>query len=88
MKVAFVTDSGCEHNQQEMKALGIYSLPLQISNGSETILELEDASIEEVYKRVQAGELMKTSLPPLGLIEELFADLKKNEYDTVFAVPG
>ena len=87
MKVAFVTDSGCEHNQQEMKALGIYSLPLQISNGSETILELEDASIEEVYKRVQAGELMKTSLPPLGLIEELFADLKKNEYDTVFAVP-
>ena len=25
MKVAFVTDSGCEHNQQEMKALGIYS---------------------------------------------------------------
>lgn len=87
MKVAFVTDSGCEHNQAAMAALGIYSLPLQISNGSDVILELEDANIEEIYQRVQAGELMKTSLPPLGMIEDLFADLKKQGYDTVFAVP-
>ncbi len=87
MKVAFVTDSGCEHSCEEMKKLGIYSLPLQITSGDETILELEDASIEEVYRRVKAGEIMKTSLPPLGLIDELFEQLKKEGYDTVFAVP-
>lgn len=87
MNVAFVTDSGTGRSVAKLKELGIYSLPLQISDGTNNFMELEDISIQEVYERISQQEMLKTSLPSLGMIDDVFAQIKKDGYDTIFAVP-
>jgi len=87
MKVAFVTDSGTGRSIKEIEALGCYSVPLQISYDDVSILENEDLDIDGVYKLMQEGKLLKTSLAPVGKIEELFTRLKNEGYEMIFAVP-
>lgn len=87
MKVAFVCDSGTGRNRTELKEMGIFSCPLQISDSQRSYLELEDKSIEEIYEKVDQKEMLKTSLPPLGLIQETVETIKNEGYDTVFCVP-
>ena len=87
MKVAFVCDSGTGRNRAELKEMGIFSCPLQISDSQRSYLELEDKSIEEIYEKVDQKEMLKTSLPPLGLIQETVETIKNEGYDTVFCVP-
>lgn len=87
MKVAFVCDSGTGRNVQELKEQGIFSCPLQISDNTHNYLELEDKTISEIYEKVANGEMLKTSLPPLGIIDETIHTIKEQGYDTVFCVP-
>ena len=86
-KIAFVCDSGTGRDVAILKAEGIYSLPLQVASSVENYEELEDISIDEIYRKIAEGELLKTSLPMLGKIDELFADLKAKGYEGIFAVP-
>ena len=87
MKIAFVCDSGTARNVNELKKQGIFSCPLQISDEKNSYLELEDKSIDEIYDKVDNGEMLKTSLPPLGLIDNMVCEIKEQGYDTVFCVP-
>ncbi|MGN1344489.1 MAG: DegV family protein, partial [Traorella sp.] len=89
MKVAFITDSSCGVHPDIMKEKGIISLPLQIvlPNQDETLLDFIDAPLEKIYQNIEDGILMSTSIPPLGLIEKTFKQLKKEGYDTVFCIP-
>ena len=87
MKVAFVCDSGTARNVEELRKLGIFSCPLQISDDKNNYLELEDKSISEIYDKVDNGEILKTSLPPLGVIDNMVQEIKEQGYDTVFCVP-
>ena len=86
-KVAFVTDSGTGLNVKEVEELGCYSVPLQITYGDKSLLENEEINVDEVYQLVKEGEMLKTSLPPLFKIEELFSRLKEEGYEKIFAVP-
>ena len=87
MKTAFVCDSGCGLSVKEMEAYGCFSVPLQISYDNVTKLEGEEISIEETWDLVESGKVLKTSLAPLGLIEELFERLKNEGYERIFATP-
>lgn len=87
MKIAFVCDSGTARTVQELREQGIFSCPLQISDDQNNYLELEDKTILEIYDKVDNGELLKTSLPPLGVIDEMIQEIKNQGYDTVFCVP-
>ena len=87
MKIAFVCDSGTARTVQELREQGIFSCPLQISDDQNNYLELEDKTILEIYDKVDNGELLKTSLPPLGVIDETIQEIKNQGYDTVFCVP-
>ena len=87
MKIAFVCDSGTARTVQELREQGIFSCPLQISDDKSNYLELEDKSILEIYDKVDNGELLKTSLPPLGVIDQTNQEIKNQGYDTVFCVP-
>ncbi len=87
MKLAFVTDSGTGFSQAFWKERGIYSLPLQITVGDHTYDEFEEISYDQVIDNLHKQTLMKTSLPSLGKIEDLFEQLKKDGYEGVFAVP-
>ena len=89
MKVAFITDSSCGVHPDVMKEMGIISLPLQIvlPNQEHALLDFIDAPLEEIYNNIEKGILMSTSIPPLGLIEKTFKELKEQGYDTVFCIP-
>lgn len=87
MKLAFVCDSGAGKTVEELQQEGIYSVPLQISYDGKNVQDLEDVTIDEVYKLMEEGKMLSTSLASLGNIEELFTRLKKEGYDGVFAVP-
>lgn len=89
MKTAFVTDSACGIHPDVMKEQGVYSLPLQIvfADDGVTKLDFVDASAEEIYGYIKEGKMMSTSIPPLGLIENLFKELKAEGYEAVFCIP-
>ena len=86
MKVAIVTSSGCRLEKQDAERLGIFVVPLQVTIEGKGELEGETIGINEVYEQVALEKDVKTSLPPVGIIEELFEELKK-EYDMIFAIP-
>lgn len=89
MKVAFVTDSSCGIHPNVMKEKGIISLPLQIvvPNQENALLDFIDAPLEVIYENIEKGILMSTSIPPLGLIEKTFKELKDEGYEAVFCIP-
>ena len=86
-KIAYITDSGCGHSINEMKELGIFSLPLQIAINGKNYFDIEKVTTVDVIKGLKEGSEMSTSLPSLGLIDELFKSLKANGYDRAIAVP-
>ncbi len=88
MKVAFVTDSACGVHPSELKKLGIYCIPLQIVfvDQNKAVLDFVDTTNEEIYGLIRQGQMMSTSVPPLGLIEETFAQIKNDGYDAVFCM--
>lgn len=86
MKVAVVTDSGSNIYHQHVKMNGLYALPLQITDGNQVYLEGETISIDDTYELIAQGKLLKTSLPPIGRIEELFEQFEEEEVDLVFGV--
>lgn len=87
MKLAFVTDSGTGFSKEYWQEKGIYSLPLQIGIGNETYEENETITYPQIIDNLHKQVLMKTSLPSLGQIEDLFEDLKAKGYEGVFCVP-
>lgn len=87
MKLAFVTDSGTGFTRQFWQERGIYSLPLQITIGDKTYDEGEDITYDQIIENLHNQVQMKTSLPSLGKIEDLFEYLKKEGYEGVFCVP-
>ncbi len=86
MKIAIVCDSGSGFDLQTAKEDGIYFLPLQIIDEDKTYLDGYDTTISEIYELMRQGKMMKTSLPPLGLIEETFEEIKKEGYEHIIAV--
>lgn len=87
MKLAFITDTGTGFGEQFWKERGIYCLPLQITKGQETFHEEETITRKEVLECLHQKEVLKTSLPSLGKIEDLFEHLKQEGYEGVFCVP-
>lgn len=87
MKVAFVTDTGTGLTPNELMKDGIYCVPLQITVDDVTKLEGEEIGVDEVYALMSEGKMLKTSLASMKRCEEVFAQLKKAGYDTIFAVP-
>lgn len=86
MKIAVVTDSGSGFTKQEAEAKGIYFLPLQIVDEEATYLDGVDIGVEEIFSLMKEGKMMKTSLPPLGYVEDLFHTLKKEGYEHIICV--
>jgi nicotinate-nucleotide pyrophosphorylase len=76
MKIAFICDSGTARTVQELREQGIFSCPLQISDDQNNYLELEDKTILEIYDKVDNGEMLKTSLPPMGVIDETIEEIQ------------
>ncbi len=87
MRIAVVTDSGSNYREEGYDVKDIFCVPLTISDDDKTYLMGEELSVEQAYTMVQEGKMLKTSMPPLGRIEELFVQIKELGYDGIFAVP-
>jgi DegV family protein with EDD domain len=87
MKIAVVTDSGSNIYHQDIKMEGLFAVPLQIIDKDKVYLEGQTITIDQTYRLIYDGKLLKTSLPPVHLIDELFKKIKSEEYDLIFAVP-
>lgn len=87
MKIAVITDSGSGLTKAEANALGIFLLPLQIIDNEKVYLDGYDIHLEEVFQMIREGKMMKTSLPPLGMSEALFEELKNEGYDHGIFIP-
>lgn len=87
MKLAFVTDSGTGQTEEFWKKKGIYSLPLQITVDGKTYDEGVNIFYKDVIEALHDEKQLKTSMPSLGKIEDLFEELKKDGYTGVFCVP-
>lgn len=83
MKIAVVCDSGTGLTKQEAEALGLFYLPLQIVDEEKTYLNGIDVTSEEIFAMIKEGKMLKTSLPPLGMIHDLFKQLKDDGYEHV-----
>ena len=87
MKIAVITDSGTGWSEEQAKEKGLFYLPLQVKCGDEEFLDGIDITVSELYERLRNGEMPTTSMPPLGRVEALFAQLKEEGYEYVIAVP-
>ncbi|MEG0329358.1 MAG: DegV family protein [Longicatena sp.] len=87
MKIAVVTDSGSGLTKIEANEKGIFYLPLQIIIKDEMYLDGENITVEEIFEYLRNGEMPTTSMPPMGIIEELFHQLKNDGYEEIIAVP-
>lgn len=86
MKIAVVTDSGTGLNKKEAEELGLFYLPLQILDGEEAYLDGVDVTYDQIFQYIKEGRMMKTSMPPIGMIYELFNKLIEDGYDHVITV--
>ncbi len=87
MKTAFITDTGCGKTIESFSSDNIFCLPLQISYDEQNFQDMEDVSIQDCLNLMSEQKIMTTSLPSLGRIEELFEELKKDNYERIIAVP-
>lgn len=87
MKIAIVTDSGSGLTRKEANDAGVFYLPLQIVVKDQMYLDGETIQVEEIYDLLRNGEMPTTSMPPMGIIEDLFHTLKQDGYDAIIAIP-
>ena len=87
MKTAIILDSGSYYYVDSLNEKGIFAVPLQIINGNDTYMESLEISIEDVNKLLFEKNVLKTSLPSLGMIEDLFNNIKNDGYDSVLVIP-
>lgn len=87
MDIAFITDSGTGRSIQYFEEKGIISLPLQIFDHHETFNDYVNIDTMQCINMLHEERVLKTSLPNLGLIEEMFESLKANGITNLVAVP-
>lgn len=87
MKIAVITDSGSGLTKQQANDLGIFYLPLQVIVNDHMFLDGENIKTEEIYDFLRNGEMPTTSMPPMGIMEEVFQDIKQQGYDAAIAIP-
>lgn len=77
MSTRVVTDSGGGLSETEARLHGIDYLPLQVQIDDQTYLDGVNLSLNALYQALEEGKMPRTSLPPLGLIEDLFEQYQK-----------
>lgn len=86
MKTAFVSDSGTGLSLEESKKYSIFSVPLQVICNNDSKQDLEEINAEEIWELLRNQNIVTTSLPSVGLIEELIVSLKNEGYERIFCI--
>lgn len=86
-KIAFLVDSCAELEPRHRKGLPVYVVPLRIACKDKDYNDGEDITAKDIYKRLEKGELPKTSLPDLVRVARTLENIKKDGYEKVIVLP-
>ena len=84
-KIAIVTDSTCDIQQQKLEKLNIESLPLKVVYKNNQYLDRVDITPSEVYEAMEE-EIPTTSMPSPGEIKSLYDNLKEQEFTHIISL--
>lgn len=77
MKIKVITDSGASLSKEQALSCGLQFLPLQVAIEDYVYLDGLNLECDQLYDFLNRGFLPHTSLPPLGYIETVLENLKK-----------
>lgn len=86
-RIAFLVDSCADLEEHHREGKPIYMVPLRISCVDGEFRDGEDISAEEVYRRLDLGQLPRTSLPDLLRVAETLDRIRDDGYEKVIALP-
>ena len=73
MTVRIVTDSGSDLTDEETARLGIDIVPLSIRFGDEELLDRDELTVDDFYRRMASSDhLPQTAAPAPGAFEQVF----------------
>lgn len=73
MAVCIMTDSASDISLEELAALGVRLIPMQLQCGSELITDDKTTPTEYFWQKMEQGELVKTSQPSPASFEDVFS---------------
>ena len=85
-KIALLTDSCADLSPELLKENSIYVVPLRILCEDGEYLDGVDIYNTDIYARLRAGELPKTSLPSMEELAKVIREISEAGYDGVIAV--
>ncbi|WEV60093.1 DegV family protein [Streptococcaceae bacterium ESL0729] len=87
MKIAVITDSSAFLEDEYKNKENLFTLDIPIVIDGETYFEGKNLSNEDFYKKMsETAELPKTSQPSVAELEELLANLEKEDYTHVIGL--
>lgn len=85
-KIALLTDSCADLSPQMIRDTPIYIVPLRIACADGEYADGVDISARDIYARLHAGELPRTSLPTSETVADVLTKIQAAGYDGVIAV--
>lgn len=85
-KIAILTDSCCDVPMKQALEHGFFIVPLHILCGDGEFSDGVDIFSSDVYRRLEAGETLKTSLPSGLAVEKTLNHIKEQGYEKVIAL--
>ena len=85
-KIAIVTDSGTNITPEQAKALGVYVAPLQVTIDEQEYQDLINIFPIDIIEALKTQKDIKTSQPNVGIIENLFHQLKAQGYEHIIVI--
>ena len=85
-KIALLTDSTADLTAQLRQGKPIYTVPLRILCADGEYHDGVDIFSEDIYRRLDAGEIHKTSLPDLPFLARTLDQIAADGYEKVIAV--
>ena len=85
-KIAILTDSCADLTPELRAGKPIFVVPLKIICSDGEYSDGEDIFAQDIYRRLERGELPHTSLPNGGAVEAVFDEIARQGYEKVAAV--
>ncbi len=86
-KIAFLLDSTSDLRPEDLEGRPIYTVPLRISCADGDYNDGEAITNLDIYRRQEAGELPKTSLPEITRVQAALDKIKADGYEKVISLP-
>jgi DegV family protein with EDD domain len=84
-KIALVTDTACDIDQETLEKYNIHTLPFRIIYEKREFIDKIDITPEEIYNNMKY-EIPKSSLPSMEDIDNLYKILIEQKYTHVIAI--